>query len=146
MQIVIRQGLSNLSQAAEIRREVFIEEQKFSNEFDETDQTAWHALLLISGQAAATARAFPDPQDPRTYHIGRVAVRKQYRGQKLGQKVMEALEEKLSDLGANTITLSAQVRVQGFYEALGYHAQGEPYFDEYCPHICMIKQLIKREG
>ena len=35
--------------------------------------------------------------------------------------------------------LSAQVRAQGFYEAIGYHAKGETYLDEYCPHVTMTK-------
>ncbi|MFR2561523.1 MAG: hypothetical protein ACLS8R_01505 [Anaeromassilibacillus sp.] len=26
-----------------------------------------------------------------------------------------------------------------FYETIGYHAKGEIYLDEYCPHVTMTK-------
>lgn len=40
------------------------------------------------------------------------------------------------------LELSAQVRVRPFYEALGYIASGDEYFDEGCPHIHMEKAFI----
>ena len=44
-------------------------------------------------------------------------------------------------MGADIISLSAQVRASGFYEKLGYKKHGEIYFDEYCEHIVMKKDI-----
>ena len=50
IQIRMQQGLSQ--DARIIRQEVFVEEQGFHHEFDETDQTAWHLVLYENGHAA----------------------------------------------------------------------------------------------
>lgn len=45
--------------AVKIRKEVFMEEQGFHDEFDETDETAIHLVLYIDQVPAATCRFFP---------------------------------------------------------------------------------------
>ncbi|MBQ7186374.1 MAG: GNAT family N-acetyltransferase [Ruminococcus sp.] len=137
-EVRIIQGLDNAPEAEAIRREVFMEEQGFHNEFDDIDKRAYHAVIYTDGKASAVGRLF----DGRSgWHIGRVAVRKEFRGAGLGALVVMSLEEKAASLGAECIRLSAQVRAQGFYERLGYTAEGEEYLDETCPHIAMYKML-----
>ena len=131
-------GLENAPDAADIRREVFMDEQGFSREFDDIDNRAFHAVIYCDGKAAAAGRLF---EGRSGWHIGRVAVRKQFRGEGLGALIVRALEEKAVAEGAACIRLSAQVRAQGFYEKLGYTAEGEEYYDEACPHIAMSKRL-----
>lgn len=46
--------------AVKIRKEVFMEEQGFHDEFDETDETAIHLVLYIDQVPAATCRFSPD--------------------------------------------------------------------------------------
>ena len=70
-----------------------------------------------------------------------MAVRKLYRGQNLGSKIMHAAENVIRRDGFKTCSLSAQVQARPFYESLGYVAEGEEYLDEGCPHILMRKQL-----
>lgn len=90
--------VSALSKDAEsIRTEVFIEEQGFSNEFDETDCIAEHIVFYENGTPAAVCRFYPDHE-----------------------KGVQAVP---------------------FYQKNGYHCVGEPYLDEFCPHIQMIKEL-----
>ena len=136
--VKITQGLENAPEAERIRREVFMEEQGFSNEFDDIDKRAYHAVVYTDGKASATGRLF---EGRSGWHIGRVAVDKEFRGAGLGALVVMSLEEKAVSLGAECIRLSAQVRAQGFYEKLGYSAEGEEYLDETCPHIAMYKYL-----
>lgn len=126
-------------EARAIRTEVFIDEQGFVNEFDDDDSRCIHAVIFADGTAAATGRMFP-PENGACV-IGRIAVRKALRGKDLGGKIVLLLEEKARELGAERIALSAQCRVRGFYEKLGYSASGEVYNDEYCPHIHMEKKL-----
>lgn len=49
--------------AVMIRKEVFMKEQGFHDEFDETDQTASHIVLYIENIPAATCRFFPGQPD-----------------------------------------------------------------------------------
>lgn len=140
-EIALVQGIDRAPEAARLREQVFLQEQGFSTEFDEIDPTAWHLTLLRQGQAMAVGRLYPTPGQPEVFHIGRVAVRQDCRGQGLGQKVVLALEEKARQLGGQAIQLSAQCHVQGFYEKLGYTAYGDIYLDEHCPHIDMKKPL-----
>lgn len=126
-------------EAKAIRTEVFIEEQGFKNEFDDDDFRCIHAVIFADGTAAAAGRIFP-PENGVCV-IGRIAVRKAFRGKNLGRKAVLLLEEKARELGAEKIALSAQCRVRGFYEKLGYSASGEVYSDEFCPHIHMEKRL-----
>jgi predicted GNAT family N-acyltransferase len=135
------EGLEKLPQAADIRREVFMEEQGFSNEFDDIDGWAVHLLVLDGEEPVATGRTFSTPKEPGVWHIGRVAVRKPWRGKHLGSLVLQGLERAAADRGGERIVLSAQVQARGFYEKLGYQAHGPEYLDEHCPHVEMTKPL-----
>lgn len=123
-----------------IRFKVFVEEQGFINEFDETDSHALHLVLYKNGMAAGTARMFTE-NSGKTYHFGRIAVLKQYRGSHLGAEMIRAMCDKAKSLGAEKCELSAQCRVKDFYKSLGFEETGEIYYDEFCPHIYMEKKL-----
>ncbi len=120
-----------------IRTEVFVEEQGFRNEFDESDGQCLHLVIFSDGTPAAAGRIFP-PENGICV-IGRIAVLKNFRGKNFGAEAVRLLEEKARELGAEKTALSAQCRVTGFYEKLGYKASGEVYNDEFCPHIHMEK-------
>ena len=53
-------GIDNLPQVRQVRQEVFMEEQGFQNEFDATDETALH-LLVLAGRSRRL-RAGPSPR------------------------------------------------------------------------------------
>ncbi len=125
----------------EVRKKVFVEEQGFVDEFGDIDTRAIHLLILDNELPIATARLFLTNKDTQTYAIGRVAIIKEYRGKKLGNKILHCLEEKAKEIGGKMIELSAQCRVQQFYEKNGYVALGEIHLDEGCPHIHMEKIL-----
>ena len=127
--------------AALIRREVFIEEQGFINEFDEIDEKAVHILLYDNDTPAAVCRVFYSEEHGQ-YVIGRIAVRREFRGKHLGAEIMRSAEDEIRKLGGNTAGLSSQVQAMGFYEKLGYRPVGEQYMDEHCPHIRMEKELL----
>lgn len=129
-----------LKEGAAIREAVFMGEQHFSYEFDETDDIAHHLLLTVDGHPAGAARIF-ESETVGTWLIGRVAVSAEYRKLKLGSRIMRECEKKITELGGNCAALSAQCRVQPFYEKNGYVPSGEVYLDEYCPHIHMEKEL-----
>lgn len=126
-------------EARALRQEVFMEEQGFSYEFDERDNAALHLVLYDGGEAVGVCRMFPDAPD--SWHIGRVAVKKDHRGQHLGEAIMREAEAALAQRGVKRAVLSAQVQASGFYGKLGYVQMGEEYLDEHCPHVDMEKEL-----
>ena len=128
-------------EARDIRTEVFCDEQGFIEEFDSTDGTAVHVIAYSDGEPAATGRVFSEG-DEKVRHIGRVAVRKKFRGLKIGEGIMKSLEESARKSGAVYTELSSQCQARGFYEKCGYTAHGDIYMDQHCPHIMMRKKLF----
>lgn len=135
-------GLENLPEAKEIRINVFINEQGFKSEFDEIDDFAYHIVYLDDGKPICTGRCYKDKEDENNYHIGRVAVIKQYRNRHLGSLIMKTLEDYIRQIGGKSVQLSAQVTAMKFYNNCGYNEEGPEYLDEFCPHVKMIK-IIK---
>jgi predicted GNAT family N-acyltransferase len=127
-------------EASEIRKDVFIGEQGFESEFDQTDAKATHLLLFRDGIPAGTCRFFPG-ETAGDYLIGRLAVRKEYRGLGLGAELMRAAEEEIRKERGHTVALHAQQQARPFYEKQGYSAYGEGDLDEGCPHIWMRKKI-----
>ena len=127
-------------EARDIRTEVFCDEQGFIEEFDSIDGIAVHVVAYVDGEPAATGRVFSEG-DENIRHIGRVAVRKKFRSLNIGAGIMERLEQKAREHGAEYTELSSQCQARGFYEKCGYIAEGDIYMDQHCPHILMRKKL-----
>lgn len=139
MELRVTKGMPE--QAKEIREEVFVREQHFTREFDEIDPAAVHVVAFIDGEAVATGRVFPDQNQPGVYTVGRVAVRKPWRGQGLGREIIKALEEEAKKCGAVEIRLFAQLQARDFYRKLGYTQSGNEVLEEDCPHVMMVHSL-----
>lgn len=126
--------------ARAIRQSVFVDEQGFEVEFDDTDDKAVHLVGYDKGKPAAVCRFFYDDEHSFCM-IGRIAVVKELRGKHLGEQMVLAAEKFIKETGGKKASLSAQLRASGFYEKLGYTKSGSEYYDEYCPHVLMSKEL-----
>lgn len=124
-----------------IRETVFMKEQGFADEFDELDASSHHLVLYEGDRPIACGRLRLYPEHKNDYKMERIAVLAENRGQGLGARIMEEMEQKALSLGGNRAWLHAQCRAEEFYRKLGYAAAGEPDFEEYCPHIMMRKTL-----
>ena len=124
--------------AGKIREDVFLTEQGFSTEYDDIDKIAYHFVAYDGDMPIATARLYGD-ENP--YHIGRVAVVREYRSKGIGTYVMKEAEKFAKEQGISSLVLSAQVRASAFYRKCGYNEYGDEYMDEFCPHIDMLKKL-----
>lgn len=141
----IRYYEENLPQdAKEIRKEVFMEEQGFKNEFDEIDSRATHIVLYDKESAVATCRVYRY-EETDTYILGRLAVRKEYRHMKKGHEMITAAEKYVADKGAERLALHAQCSASRFYQQNGFRETGEVDDDEGCPHIWMVKKLETKQ-
>lgn len=126
----------------DIRTDVFVIEQDFKEEFDDIDNNCMFLVMYDddnNDKTVAMCRYFPVAED--TYAIGRIAVAKEYRGQGIGSKIVAEAEDRLKDMGVKYAVLSAQLRAEEFYKKLGYVAEGETYYEEWCEHIKMRKIL-----
>ena len=125
--------------AMKIRQEVFVDEQGFTDEFDDLDAASRHVLVYVNGKPAATGRTYEE--EDGTLHIGRVAVRKEYRGYGVGACVMRSLEASARAAGAKRIILGAQDHAVPFYEKLGYSICSGSFLDQDALHWHMEKLL-----
>jgi predicted GNAT family N-acyltransferase len=95
-----------------VRDEVFVSEQGVPQdiEHDAADSRCVHVLAIAAdGTAVGTGRLLPDG------HIGRMAVRKAWRGRGIGGAVLALLIEEAREQGHVEVLLNAQVNALKFY-------------------------------
>ncbi len=138
MEIKIYQGLPEESK--EIREEVFVQEQGFQEEYDEVDGIATHFVLFEGAMSVATCRVFPG-EEKGVYILGRLAVKKAYRGKGVGRLLLNEVVKHLKEQGERCVALHSQWHAKGFYEKVGFLPYGEKDEVEGCPHIWMKKNL-----
>ena len=124
------------AQAAPIRFEVFVEEQRVpaEMELDEFDALSCHALALVDGRPVGTGRLLPDG------HIGRMAVVVGWRGRGVGAVLLQALIDEAGRRGMAQLALSAQTHALGFYRRFGFLPEGEVYEEAGLPHQVMTRR------
>lgn len=123
-----------------IRMEVFVFEQDVpaEEEWDAHDKEATHFFARVEGKPAATARL-------RTVDgmakLERMAVRKAYRGQHVGDTLLNHVLEHARGLGLQRARLSAQTHAIPFYEKLGFAVTSDEYMEAGIPHKAMERDL-----
>ena len=131
----------DLAACLALRRAVFIEEQGVpeADELDDLDGQAVHLLALVEGEPLGSARLL---RSGDTGKIGRVCVLAAARGTGLGVALMgKALEVLAADPALRRAKLSSQTHALGFYERLGFVAEGADYLDAGIPHRDMVRAL-----
>ena len=125
--------------AVDIRNEVFVKEQGFREEFDGDDKKALHLVGFIGEKSVATSRILR--MEDGSFIIGRIAVRKQYRKQGLGAKIIDVAENAIRKMNGKYVYIHAQRHAVPFYEKQGYIPTGEKDFEEGCEHWMLKKDL-----
>lgn len=118
-----------------VRNKVFVEEQLVPHheEIDEQDPLSEHILVTDKhGNPVATGRLTPEG------NIGRMAVIKEYRDQKIGHRLMLHLMQRAMEHGHRIIGLSAQTHAIPFYQKYGFTPVGRVYDEVGIPHQKMI--------
>ncbi len=124
-----------------VREAVFIREQGVPAEleWDGLDVGARHALALShQGDAVGCGRMFANG------HVGRISVLRQWRKQKVGTAIMEALLDYAQAHGYKQVDVDAQTHAVPFYHSFGFAEQGKQFMDAGLPHIKMTMQLSAR--
>ena len=116
-----------------IRSAVFGAEQGVPTEvdFDGLDPVAAHVLARLDGKPAGTGRILDDG------HIGRIAVRPEFRSSGLGAAIVGALLDEARVREYPRVFLGAQTHAIGFYRKLGFSPFGDEYREAGIQHIAM---------
>ncbi len=140
MQVVQALDEKALATVFEIRKIVFVEEQKVSaaEEFDEYDIICQHILLYHEGHAIATGRLRIFDNIAK---LERICVLAEFRKSGAGKLIIEALEKMAKELGITQAKLNAQTQARGFYEKAGYVKASEEFLEAGIKHLCMVKRL-----
>ena len=126
-------------ESARLRQEIFVDEQGFTDEFDEFDSRSVHILLFDGNEAVATLRFYDEGGG--SCHIGRVAVKKSRRGEGLGRMLIAEAVKEAGALGAVQLTVGAQEDKAGFYSSCGFKETGERYFEQDYPHVELVLKI-----
>jgi predicted GNAT family N-acyltransferase len=129
--------------ALALRRAVFSDEQGFDPALDHDAYDDLSAHVLLYDQADGASEPAGDPVATGRlfwlegeFVIGRVCVRRDRRGEKLGDLVMRMLLYKAMQHNAPSVALGAQKQAVGFYARYGFEPV-EEYLDEGVLHVRM---------
>ncbi|WP_044479225.1 GNAT family N-acetyltransferase [Paenibacillus antibioticophila] len=134
-----------LKECLEIRKEVFVIEQKVPmdleiDEYDVIGDQVHHVLVEVGGEPAATGRLIYYVDNAAK--MQRIAVRKEYRSHGIGSVLLLGMEALARELGLTKSVLDAQCQAEAFYTKLGYETiSTEPFDDAGIPHVRMTKSL-----
>ena len=132
-------GVEQLYDLLALRSRVFVLEQGPYLDADGLDRVAWH---LQGRDARGTLQAYLRAVDPGARYaepsIGRVVTAPEVRGTGQGRALMlEGLARTAAQWPGQTVRISAQARLQRFYESLGFAADGAVYLEDDIPHLQM---------
>lgn len=126
-----------------IREEVFIGEQRVPREIelDEDDKEAIHVLAIEHEEAVGCGRVvFKDGYAK----LGRIAVKKDKRGQGIGNQICRELIQLAREHNVERLVLHAQVSAVSFYESLGFSVTSDVFEEAGIEHVCMERELKTR--
>ena len=128
--------------AFEIRKEVFVLEQKiFSNsDVDENDPKSIHLVAEWNSQVVGTVRLFPVNQNGH-WIGGRLAIRKEYRNTGAGELLVREAMQCVKNRGCTKFTAHIQLENVPFFSRVGWKIVGpvKDYFGK--PHQLMEADL-----
>ncbi|NLE98725.1 MAG: GNAT family N-acetyltransferase [Propionibacterium sp.] len=126
---------------AQLRCEVFFVEQRVDvQDFDDADRAAdtLHLYARDDDGVAAYLRVIglAEPEFGASRAFGRVAVRKDRRGEGLAKRLIAPVVERW---GSEAMVLHSQAYIVPLYEAFGFEVVGEPYVEAGIPHRSMLR-------
>ena len=136
-------GDGTLEDAFEIRREVFVDEQDVDEdiEYDGRDDESIHFVITDTETDTPAGTARLRTTGDGTGKPERVAVRKSYRGEGLGRRLMELIESEARNQDCHRTLLHAQVQVIEFYRKIGYAVTSDEFEEAGITHVEMEKEL-----
>lgn len=139
--------ITDLENAFQIRKEVFVKEQGVPLEdefdtFDKLNDVCHHILVYFNEIPVGTGRIrFVD----NIGKLERICILQPYRKHGLGKVIIQTLEEIAREKEISKVKLHGQTHAEGFYNKLGYHTSSDVFMEDDIPHILMTKDLSIKE-
>jgi ElaA protein len=131
-----------LYEALALRQRVFVVEQNCAyQDADGSDPAAWHQLGWSAAEPRllAYARVYGPGIKYAEASIGRVVTAPEVRREGLGRVLMkEAMRRCEAVSPGSPIRLGAQMRLERFYEELGFRTVSEMYVEDGIQHVEML--------
>lgn len=126
----------DLKKAFEIRRKVFVEEQKINPdvEYDEYEPFCKHFLIKYKNKPVGVCRVRFIENKAK---MERLAILKKYRGLGLGKLGIMHMTYYSKRLKKKKIYMHAQYYLKNYYLKLGFLTEGKPFMEEGIKHIKM---------
>lgn len=124
------------------RTSVFVVEQNCPYlEVDGKDPQSYHLFKEENGEIIAYLRILPAGISYQEASIGRVLVKKEYRGQGIAEELLRrGLDFIHQELKETTVKIQAQDYLRKFYGSFGFQAITETYLEDNIPHVDMLLQ------
>jgi ElaA protein len=132
-------GLAELYALMRLRQIVFSVEQDCAHlDADGADLDAHHILGFEAEELLAYARILKPGARYEQCSIGRVITAPEIRRTGSGRVLMRiALEQCAQLYPCLGVRISAQARLEKFYQSFGFVTDGEPYSEDNIPHLAM---------
>lgn len=134
-------SLNELYKLLQLRSAVFVVQQNcVYQDIDNKDEKAIHILGFIDEELVAYCRLFNSGDYFDDSSIGRVVVHPKFRNLKLGHQLLQqAIETIKTTFNTTSITISAQLYLEQFYQSHGFVTTSEMYLEDAIPHVQMKK-------
>jgi predicted GNAT family N-acyltransferase len=140
MEVKVVSNEKELTDAFDVRKKVFVEEQKVpvEEEIDQYEDSAAHFILYQSGEPAGAGRfRIVDGLGK----VERICVLAKQRGTGAGKAIMNKIEQHAKSQGVEALKLNAQTHAIPFYTSLGYEVISDEFLDAGIPHKTMKKNI-----
>lgn len=136
-------GSSRYNELVELRYKILLEPLglKFLDSFRAKEANYLHIGCVEQLDDKLVGGLILAPLDNERIRLMQVAVDTVYRGEGVGRELVKYAEKRAKEAGYSQIIMHAMLSVVGFYEKLGYHAEGEVFDEQGITFLKMVKDL-----
>lgn len=136
-------GSSRYNELVELRYKILLEPLglKFLDLFRAKEANYLHIGCIEQLDDKLVGGLILAPLDNEKIRLMQVAVDTVYRGEGVGRELVKYAEKRAKEAGYSQIIMHAMLSVVGFYEKLGYHAEGDIFDEQGITFLKMVKDL-----
>lgn len=136
-------GSSRYNELVELRYKILLEPLglKFLDSFRNKEANYLHIGCVEQLDDKLVGGLILAPLDNEKIRLMQVAVDTVYRGEGIGRELVKYAEKRVKEAGYSKIIMHAMLSVVGFYEKLGYHAEGDVFDEQGITFLKMVKDL-----
>ena len=136
-------GSSRYNELVELRYKILLEPLglKFLDSFRPQEANYLHIGCVEQLDDKLVGGLILAPLDNEKIRLMQVAVDTVYRGEGVGRELVKYAEKRAKDAGFSQIIMHAMLSVVGFYEKMGYHSEGDAFYEQGITFLKMVKDL-----